>query len=187
MVHRRRAEALRRLRLAGHPQRRRPRRGGRGPGDPQGEAREGPSDADLLQDRDRERRAEEGEHRSCARRAARRRGGRRHAPGDRLAACGVRDPEPVTPAWDAREAESAPSGAGTAVCLLPEAISRRRGRVRAPGERELPAGFEEALPRSADSAQGRTIATARLRRTCSRRWCRCSSSGRLGRPRRAPT
>ena len=94
VVHRRRAQALRGLRLAGDPQRRRPRRRGGRQGDPQGEAGEATTpDADLLQDRHRQGRAEEGQHRRGARRAARRRGDRRHPRRHRLAAPGVRDPQ----------------------------------------------------------------------------------------------
>ncbi len=83
--------ALRGLRLAGDPQRRRPRRRGGRPRAQEGEARDAPPDADLREDGHRQGRAHQGEHRRRARRAARREGNRRYARGDRLAPSGVRD------------------------------------------------------------------------------------------------
>ena len=91
VVHRRRAQALRVLRLARHRAARRPRRRGAGPGAQARQARKEPSDPDSRQDDDRQGRAHQGQHRRRPRRRARRTGGGRDAPGYRLAVSGVRD------------------------------------------------------------------------------------------------
>ena len=90
LVHRRHAEALRGLRLAGDPRRRRPRPGGGRARDPQGEAREVEADADLLQDDHRLRRAEQAGQGGTPRRGARRRRSRARAQDARLAVRALR-------------------------------------------------------------------------------------------------
>ncbi len=76
LVHRRHAAALRSVRLARDPARRRPRRRGRRRGDQGRAGRRRPAVAHLLQDDHRQGRAEQGRHRARARRRARREGSR---------------------------------------------------------------------------------------------------------------
>ena len=90
LVHRRHAEALRGVRLAGDPRGGRARSGGRRARDPPREAREGQADADLLQDGDRLWRAEQAGQGGMPRRGARRRRSRARAQDARLAARALR-------------------------------------------------------------------------------------------------
>ncbi len=90
VVHRRHAEALRGLRLARDRRRRRPRRRGGRRGDREGARQHRQADPDLLQDDDRQGRADARRHRQGARRSARRRRGQGDARRARLAARAVR-------------------------------------------------------------------------------------------------
>ena len=90
LVHRRHAEALRSLRLARDPRRRRPRRGGGAPRDRRRARRDGAPVADLLQDHHRLGRAQQAGHRGDARRRARRGGSRGGARRARLAVSAFR-------------------------------------------------------------------------------------------------
>ncbi len=146
LVHRRRAQALRRLWLAGDPECRWPRRRGGRPRHPQGKKaskEEGlrPPHADLLQDGHRQGRAEKGEHRRRPRRAARRRGNRRHARGHRLAAPAFRDSRRRAGRMGcSRSGHEGREKMEPAARFLPEAVSGRSGRIPATHRRQFAAG-----------------------------------------------
>ena len=146
LVHRRHAEALRSLRLARDPRRRRPRRGGGAPRDRRRARRDGAPVADLLQDHHRLGRAQQAGHRGDARRRARRGGSRGGTHRARLAVSAVRGarghPRGLGRARAGRKAEAAWSALleeyrAAHPDLAAELERRQRG--------ELPRGWRAAL------------------------------------------
>ena len=136
--------------------RRRPRRRCGRRGDRQGARQHRQADADLLQDDDRQGRADARRHGQGARRSARRRRGQGDARGARLAARAVRRcPDEVYAAWDAT-----PSGA---------AAEARMARVASPPTRAHPRARAPNTPRRMRGRAAGALARASSTRPRSRR------------------
>src|SRR5205814_2036266 len=101
-----------------------------------GQARKVAPDADLRQDRHRERRSYQGRHRGGARRAARRQGGCRHPAGARLELSALRDPgERVPRLGRPRSGQARRAALEPAARRVREAVPGRGRGIQAPDGR----------------------------------------------------
>ncbi len=183
---RRHAQALRSLRLARDPARRRPRRRRRRCRDPRREGGDRQADADLLQDRHRQGLAQQGGHARFARRAAGRQGNRRHARGDRLDPSAVRDSRRgVRAAGTRARPAQRPRPRGTSASprtpsstpTLPRSSSAAwPATCRRTGPRDRASSSPRSTPRARPSPR------ARPRRTPSKAWRQSCPSSSAVRP-----